>query len=423
MAQFSKIRILLLVLTLLGVAVSSLLLFEHEQIAMGVKASLGICDLSSRFNCGSVIGSAWASFLGIPLAAWGLFYYFFTAGLLLARLTAKSQRTALDSLFFLLATVSVAFSITLFLISHFLIGALCPLCLTLYLINFLMLLLGFFQLREAGLKVALIELRALSRAKEFWNFREEAAQGIFSVVSLVKLLVLSAILSFLAAVALKLFVSQVSRSASKVEIIQWPTSGRLGVVKTKSGINSDLYKGSRTAKIQIVEFADLRCPFCLEFYLELDELLKRYPGRLQVVFKNFPLDSSCNAYVPVPMHPEACQMAHGFRCLAEQDLFWPAMDILANGDFSGPVEDSNATTISVLEQVLQQIDFDRSAWNECMASGRYWEKIKEDISQAHALGVNGTPSVWVNGRRFNGMRQRGVSRLVKELLSRNDSRQ
>jgi protein-disulfide isomerase/uncharacterized membrane protein len=422
MAQFSKIRILLLVLTLLGGAVSLLLLFEHEQIAMGVKASLGICDLSSRFNCGSVIGSSWGSFLGVPLAAWGLFYYFFTAGLLLARLNTNLQRVALDATFSVLAAISIVFSIALFLISHFVIGALCPLCLSLYLINFLMLSLGLVQLRASGFRGALSEFKGLLQSKDFWNFREEAALGVFSVVSLVKLLVLSAILSFLVAVGLKLFVSQAGKTASKIELVEWPKSGRLGVVKTKSGVSSDLYKGARTAKIQIVEFADLRCPFCLEFYLELDELLKRYPGRLQVVFKNFPLDSSCNAYVPMPMHPEACQMAHGFRCLAEQDLFWTAMDILAGADFSKADDAQHATNISVLEQVIQQIDLDRQAWDECMDSGRYWEKIKEDISQANALGVNGTPAVWVNGRRFNGIRARGVSRLVKELLSKNEER-
>lgn len=419
--QALKSKTLFFIVLVVSIAISLLLLYEHEVLALGGKVGLGVCNLGEMINCANVISSAWSSFLGVSLAAWGLFFYLFVGSLLIIRTNNENFQQATHFFITVLYAIAVVVSIVLLGISKFLIGAFCPLCLSLYLLNIFSFILLYKTVASNGLRAGFRNFNQVIFKGSFWQFRDESTEKGFSLLTLIKVLILCATLTLLPALLMKIFVSQTLVSEVRENVSSWPKQGRLKMIAPAPGLVEDLVKGNKRASIQIVEFADLQCPFCRLFYLELDDLVRKYPGRVNVVFKNFPLDSSCNIAVPGPMHPEACQLAHAFRCLSEQDLFWAAMDVLATIDTesSQSALDSEATAVvsSDLEKTLAHLDYDREAFEQCQKSERYWPKITDDIKQGLALGVDGTPSVWVNGKPFKGIKQGGLERLIDRIIS------
>src|SRR5690606_28441524 len=89
----------------------------------------------------------------------------------------------------------------------------------------------------------------------------------------------------------------------------------------EQGAWGDYYVGSPQAPIQIVEFFDYECPFCRKFYGTLRDILKDYEGKYLLVYKNFPIDASCNPSIKFKAHEHACYAAHVARCAGEQGKF------------------------------------------------------------------------------------------------------
>ena len=77
------------------------------------------------------------------------------------------------------------------------------------------------------------------------------------------------------------------------------------------------------APVTIVEISDFECPYCQKASQTLAELRTLYPGKLRLVFRNFPLDESCNKLLKRQIHENACAAARAAFCAGEQGQFWP----------------------------------------------------------------------------------------------------
>ena len=86
-------------------------------------------------------------------------------------------------------------------------------------------------------------------------------------------------------------------------------------------------KGPRDAAITIVEFSDFQCPHCAEAFPDLRKLVRSHSD-VRLVFRHYPLDSSCNASLPAPLHPNACLAAMAAECAGDQGRFWEYHDVL-----------------------------------------------------------------------------------------------
>src|SRR5205085_2217337 len=86
-------------------------------------------------------------------------------------------------------------------------------------------------------------------------------------------------------------------------------------------------KGPENARVAIVEFSDFQCPFCAQAFRDLRQLMRERPD-VSLVFRNFPLDTSCNAQVSHSLHPDACLAACAAECAAQQGHFWEYHDAL-----------------------------------------------------------------------------------------------
>ncbi len=151
--------------------------------------------------------------------------------------------------------------------------------------------------------------------------------------------------------------------------------------------DKDWVRGDRNAKISVIEFSDTECPFCKRFHSTMQQVVKEYAGKVNWVYRHFPLTS---------LHPKAPKEAEATECAGElggNDGFWEYLDKLFEITPS-----NNRLDLSLLPQIAEDVGLDRAKFEECLNSGKYAQKVQNDYSQAVAAGGQGTPySVIVAG--------------------------
>ena len=124
-----KSRLLVLILCLIGIATSWHLYEVHLEVKYGNFAGGGVCDLSKTVRCDAAAASDYSVVLGLPIAGWGfVFYVFLFFGFALYPIIRKKTWRNFSTLTVLMVTGSVFYSIFLFIVSEWIIGALCPFC-------------------------------------------------------------------------------------------------------------------------------------------------------------------------------------------------------------------------------------------------------------------------------------------------------
>jgi protein-disulfide isomerase len=162
----------------------------------------------------------------------------------------------------------------------------------------------------------------------------------------------------------------------------------------------DYARGAPNAPIKITEYADLECPGCRRMHVELHDLLAQYEGKYSFVFRHFPLDNRCNPSIEQPFHLLACHAAMLARCGGEQGQYWESLDFLFQAE---ALEGTSTDPIPALETRLTKdlahhLSIDEEALKSCIASGRQSSALRRDINEAIRVGLEATPSIWVNGK-------------------------
>jgi protein-disulfide isomerase len=145
-------------------------------------------------------------------------------------------------------------------------------------------------------------------------------------------------------------------------------------------IDDDPVLGSEDAEITLIEFSDYECPFCRKWHMEVfGRIREDYPDQVRFVFRDFPLTS---------LHPNAVPAAEAANCANEQDAFWEFNEKLFNGEILS--ED-------IYKQYAQELELDTDAFEECISDGRYNDEVMADYQYASTLGVQSTPTFFLNG--------------------------
>lgn len=174
-----------------------------------------------------------------------------------------------------------------------------------------------------------------------------------------------------------------------------------------SGLGEDYRKGSDDAKVVIVEFSDLQCPACSYNAEVINKIAYEFGNRILVVFKNYPLDNACNSKMAGPMHPEACSLAMLARCAGEMGNFWQFHDLVFGR--------SREISKDKLKPWAMEVGIKPDQYESCLKNPSYLDKIKEDINVGDAVGVNATPMLFINGRKYLG--PRSFEALQEEISS------
>lgn len=166
---------------------------------------------------------------------------------------------------------------------------------------------------------------------------------------------------------------------------------------------ADHVRGSTTAPVTMLVYGDYECPYTRELELSVARLRRLDGDSFRYVFRYFPLRE---------IHPHAqmaAQAAEAVYSLAGQDAFWIMHDALfANQD---DLELDN------LERQATAAGVDPSAFRAALETRQITERIERDMRSGRANGVNGTPSLFINGERYRGARDIATLRAAIALVS------
>jgi protein-disulfide isomerase len=150
-------------------------------------------------------------------------------------------------------------------------------------------------------------------------------------------------------------------------------------------------RGPAEAPVTIVEYSDYTCGYCRRFFEQLEEpLLERYGGRVRFVYKHFPL-VGLRAWSEDAALAGACAYRQG------NDRFWALHPRL----FQSPARLKERTP--ALVELARDAGLDLSAFKSCLEKREALAEVERDVAEGEALGVEGTPTFYVNGRPIEGL--------------------
>ena len=150
-------------------------------------------------------------------------------------------------------------------------------------------------------------------------------------------------------------------------------------------------RGSATAKVTVQVFGDFQCPFCQRVNPTLAQLEKRFPGRLRLVWRNYPM----------PFHDHAALAAEAAQEVFAQKgapAFWEYHDLLFAAQGKGGLERTN------LEKLAQKLGLDMKRFREALDARAHQSSVERDIVVAKKADLDGTPFFIINGYVLSGVR-------------------
>jgi protein-disulfide isomerase len=158
-------------------------------------------------------------------------------------------------------------------------------------------------------------------------------------------------------------------------------------------------RGNKDAKVVVVNFDDLECPFCSRMHQTLfPELLKEYGDRVAFVYKDFPLSE---------IHPWAIHAAVDANCLAAQnnDAYWDFADYIHANQHEVSSEKTRDAQFAALDRLstlqAQKHNLDQTKLQSCIKAQNE-DSIKASVKQGESVGVSATPTLFVNGQELDG---------------------
>ncbi|HLY68145.1 MAG TPA: DsbA family protein [Puia sp.] len=156
--------------------------------------------------------------------------------------------------------------------------------------------------------------------------------------------------------------------------------------KIKPPVNSkDHCQGNASAPIELVEFGDYQCPHCGRAYPIIKSIQKKLGNKLKFVFRNFPLAEA---------HPYATHAAIAAEAASAQNKFWEMHDII--------FENQDRLDDPHLVHYAEKIGLNVAKFKTDFEKPEFAEKVENDFESGIRSGVNGTPSFFINGQKYNG---------------------
>ena len=167
--------------------------------------------------------------------------------------------------------------------------------------------------------------------------------------------------------------------------------------------------GRDNAKVTIIEFSDFQCPPCALFHSGagnaiIEEYVKK--GLARVAHKDFPL-----------LGEESFNAAYGARCAGEQGKFFEYQDALFSQQSKYASENSGMFSVEQLIRLADDINLNKNIFSDCLYQNKYKEAVAKDLEEGKAAGVTGTPTIFINGRKLEGLVSfENYKKIVEEEL-------
>jgi protein-disulfide isomerase len=211
--------------------------------------------------------------------------------------------------------------------------------------------------------------------------------------------------------AAKFYVSRDGKYLFRGELSDM-TKDPLAENRARIQVNDAPSLGDAQAPVTVVEYSDFECPVCKSLHDVLRGMLPNYPGKLRIVFKDFPIEQ---------LHPWARTAAIAGRCAYQQDptSFWKLYDFIY--DNQEIISAANAWTKMTDYAVQSGLNLD--TFKSCMAAPEPGQAVTASQANGQKLEVSSTPTVFVNGRRMVGadahLLEQYINYELAQLKSRN----
>ncbi|MCF7835664.1 MAG: DsbA family protein [Candidatus Marinimicrobia bacterium] len=141
--------------------------------------------------------------------------------------------------------------------------------------------------------------------------------------------------------------------------------------------------GNPDAKITLVLYSDIECPYCKMFHGVLEQTIEKYGknGTLRWVYRHLPMES---------LHPTAFKEAEATECAAElggENMFWEYIKTLVESE-KAP---SQSNLVEDLSATAEKLGLDKEKFSTCLNEGRYTSRVEETMAEAEKIGIQGTP--------------------------------
>jgi protein-disulfide isomerase len=164
-------------------------------------------------------------------------------------------------------------------------------------------------------------------------------------------------------------------------------------------------RGPEAAPIAIVEFSDFECPYCNAMAPTLKLVEKNYGDQVRIVYRQFPLPW---------VHPHALKAAEASLCANDQHRFWEFHDAL--------FANQRDLTVDALKRRAADLKLDSAQFNTCLDSGKQSAAVLKDAAAGNQAGVEGTPTVFINGRMIYGTQAYGdIKAVIDDELQRKNA--
>ena len=350
-------------------------LYIGQQLGSSQGAYSSFCDVSQEVSCDAVLGSSYATFLGTPVASWGILGWLLALGLSFWTFrTSGRERITRATYMLALAGVILVISLYYLGVSVFQIGVFCPICLSLDATA-----IGFFA-------VALAQVKLLQPgAPKSWQPKPLLAGAALAAVVAVGVLLVgqeepAATLDATATGA------EIRREDPRFYV--YYTSQEVVKAPLPLGVSAG------DAEITIVEFSDFQCPHCRRSFFDLERAVTASDMNVQVYHRNFPLHPDCNPAVQGTSHDMACEAAYASWCAHEAGEGHPFDRALF----------ANQSSLSAksIAAIGNSLGMDVSDLERCIESPEAREAIAADLAAGNALGIASTPTLFINGRMLKG---------------------
>lgn len=367
---------------LIGLVISIYSVTHHIELRANGHTE-AFCNISSTVNCDAVAQSKYAEIFGIPVGVFGAGY--FLAMMFLAGTTAlghKSRREN-EGAWFILAGLGVVSSLVLGAISLGIIKAVCIVCLATYAMTIIQAIIAFLLSRDGDHRT--FETKAVG------NGLTSAAVAVAIAVVVFNFARPSAELPK----EMQDIPGKNDMNANSLTLL--PKVNEITINRTPySGAGEDYRVGNDDAKVVVVEFADYQCPACGAARQVFEDLHKQLGDRVLFVFKNFPLSNKCNGAMQSDMHPHSCDIARLARCAGQYGKFWEYHKLA--------FDEQNRASLDAAKEWGRKVGMTDVQMQTCLASPDILAKLRDDGDLGNRIGVDGTPAVYLNGRKYTGER-------------------
>lgn len=157
-------------------------------------------------------------------------------------------------------------------------------------------------------------------------------------------------------------------------------------------------------KVTLEEFSDFQCPACAAAAPIVSELKEKYKGRLEVIFNDYPL----------PYHKWAKKASEAAAIAQDQGKFWEYHDLL----FERQEEWGQSQDATLLfKEYAKELGLDMEKFSKSLDSGEKEAYVNEKIKKGEEMGINATPTFYLNGKRLSGFKtwDEFIQKIEKEL--------